>query len=141
MLSLRTGGKGRCFADMFHSLFRGGEIRERFADMPPAFPSVNLHEHSRVERDISPVHATTGVHYSVGANDSSTGIAQDGELAVYNLVPHHAPLLAVINADRHQAGVERLKLFCMPRELAQLGGAVGSPIAAIEDQQDALAVL
>jgi hypothetical protein len=81
------------------------------------------------------------VHQAVGANDSGIGIAQDGELAVCNLFPHHAHLLAVVNADRYQASVEGLGLLCMPRELAQLGGAIGSPVPAIKDQQDALTVL
>ena len=120
--------------DVFHSFFGSREIREGFADVPPAFPPVNIHEQSRVQRDVSSLHATTGVHQPERANDSSARIAQHGELAVYNLFPDHARLLGIVDADRNEARVEGLKLFCMPRELAQLGGAIRSPVAAIKDQ-------
>jgi hypothetical protein len=48
-------------------------------------------------------------------------------------------VLAVVNADRYQTGVESVELFCMLRELAQLASAVRSPVAAIEDQENPIA--
>lgn len=48
-------------------------------------------------------------------------------------------MLAVVNADGYQAGVEGVELFCMLRELAQLASAVRSPVAAIENQENSSA--
>jgi hypothetical protein len=48
-------------------------------------------------------------------------------------------VLAVVNADGYQTGIEGIELFCMLRELAQLASAVRSPVAAIENQEDSLA--
>jgi hypothetical protein len=49
-------------------------------------------------------------------------------------------VLAIVNADGYKTGVEGIELFYVPRELAQLARAIGSPIPAIEDQQDAFAL-
>lgn len=48
--------------------------------------------------------------------------------------------MAVVNADSDQARLEGDKLSGVPRELAQLTRAIGSPISSIENQEHALAV-
>ena len=45
----------------------------------------------------------------------------------------------VVNADRNKPRVEGVKLFRVPRELAQLACTVRSPVAAIKNQKHALA--
>jgi hypothetical protein len=79
------------------------------------------------------------VYEAVGSDHPGAGIAQDSELAVHNLLPDRNCVLAVVHADGYETGVESLKLFFVTRELAQLGGAIGSPVTAIEDQDDAFA--
>jgi hypothetical protein len=58
---------------------------------------------------------------------------------IYNAVPDKERVLAVVNADGYQTGIEGVKLFCVLRELAQLASAVRSPVAAIENQENPLA--
>jgi hypothetical protein len=48
-------------------------------------------------------------------------------------------VFAVVNANGYKSGVERVELFRMPRELAQLARAVRSPVPPIEDQEHASA--
>jgi hypothetical protein len=47
-------------------------------------------------------------------------------------------VLAIVNADSQYHRVERIEIFFVPRELAQLTRAVGSPIPPIEKQEHAL---
>jgi hypothetical protein len=101
--------------------------------MPPAFVPVGIHQRSGVQRDIPSLHSRTGVDQAVGPNHTGTGIAQDTELAVHSFLPDQERVLAVVDANCHQTGVEGFELFCVPRELAQLARAVGSPVTAIED--------
>jgi hypothetical protein len=68
-----------------------------------------------------------------------TGIAQNGELSVHDVLPDFQRVLAVVNANSDQMCVERFELSYVPRELAQLACAVGSPVSAVEDQEHALA--
>jgi hypothetical protein len=48
-------------------------------------------------------------------------------------------VLAVIDTDCDNPDIQRVEVLFVPRELAQLSGAVGSPVAAVENKQDALA--
>jgi hypothetical protein len=50
-----------------------------------------------------------------------------------------ARVLAVVNADGYKTGVEGVELVLMPRELAQLARAIGSPVPSIENQEHASA--
>jgi hypothetical protein len=79
------------------------------------------------------------VYQAVGPNHLSTGITQDRELAVHNGVPDMVRVLAVVNADGYKTRVEGVELFLMPRELAQLARAIGSPVPPIENQEHASA--
>lgn len=58
---------------------------------------------------------------------------------VHNAVPDKERVFAVVNADSNNPCVEGVKFFGMLRELAQLAGAVRSPVAPIENQKHALA--
>jgi len=107
--------------------------------MAPAFPAIVVHQQTSVQRDVSSFHARTGVDQPIGPNYPGAGIAQDGELAADNLLPHETRVLAVVNADGYKTGVEGIELFYVPRELAQLACAIGSPVPAIKDQEHAFA--
>ena len=76
---------------------------------------------------------------SIGADHLSRRVAQDRKLAVDNFLPDQTGVLTVIYTDRHNPRIQRIEVFFVPRELAQLARAVGSPVAAIENKQNALA--
>ena len=76
---------------------------------------------------------------SVGADDLSRRVAEDRELVVDNFLPDQKGVLTVIYTDCHNPRIQRIEVFFVPRELAQLARAVGSPVAAIENKQNALA--
>src|SRR2546428_8962414 len=78
---------------------------------------------------------------SVGADDLSRRVAEDRELVVDNFLPDQTGVLTVIYTDCHNPRIQRIEVFFVPRELAQLTRAVRSPIAAIENKQDVLATL
>jgi hypothetical protein len=50
-------------------------------------------------------------------------------------------VLKVVNADGGDAGIEFFEVFFVPRELAQLDYAERSPVAAVEDEQYAMAAM
>lgn len=107
--------------------------------MAPAFLAIGLHQQSSVQRNVPSLHSRAGVNKAIGSNYPGAGIAQDGELAVDNLLPHETRVLAIVNADGYRTRVEGIELFCVPRELAQLARAIGSPIPTIKDQQNPFA--
>jgi len=76
---------------------------------------------------------------SIGADHLSRRVAQDRELAVDNFLPDQTGVLTVIYTDCHNPRIQRIEVFFVPRELAQLARAVGSPVAAIEKQEHTLA--
>jgi hypothetical protein len=49
-------------------------------------------------------------------------------------------MLGIIHTNRYKTSVEGSELFGVPRELAQLARAVGSPIPSVEHQEHTLAV-
>jgi len=79
------------------------------------------------------------MHQAIGPNHAGTGIAQDGELAVYDVLPDFQRVSTVVNANSYQTCVEGFELFCVLCELAQLACAVRSPVSTIEDQEHTLA--
>lgn len=81
------------------------------------------------------------MHQAVGPNHLSIGIAQDGELLVHHFLPDEKRVLAVVNTYSYDSRLERIKLGPVPRELAQLSSAEGSPVPAVEDQEHAFAAL
>jgi hypothetical protein len=115
--------------------FRRREIGNGGTDSPPTLAPINLDEQSRVQSDVLPFHTGVGVKQTIGANYLRARIAQDRELAVRNLLEDGKGMLAVIYADGQETGVEGFEVFCVPRELAQLSGAVRSPVSTIEDQE------
>jgi len=118
-------------------LFGGGEIGERFADPPPTHAPIDIHQQSGVERDVFSAHASSRVQQAIRPNHPSFGIAQNRELVVYNLLPDEKRVLTIVSADGYNTRVCGIEFFSVTRELAQLAGAVGSPVSAIEDQQHA----
>jgi hypothetical protein len=58
-------------------------------------------------------------------------------LTVHNAVPDTEGVLVIVNADGYKSGIERVELFGMLRELAQLARAVRSPVSSIKNQEDA----
>jgi len=119
--------------------FRRREIGKGGTDSPPTLAPINLDEESRVQSDVLSFHTGVGVHQTIGANYLRPRVAQDSELAVRNLLEDGQGMLAVIHADGQKAGVEGFEVLCVPRELAQLSGAVRSPGSTIEDQEYPLA--
>ncbi len=71
---------------------------------------------------------------SIGADHLSPRVAQDRELAVDNFLPDQTGVLTVIYTDRHNPRIQRIEVFFVPRELAQLTRAVRSPVAPIENK-------
>jgi hypothetical protein len=123
----------RRFANTQQNVFRGWYISERLADMPPSLAAINIHEQSCVQGDVLSLHTGTTVQKTVGSNHPRTWVAQDGELTVHNVVPDTEGVLAIVNADGYKTGIERLELFRMLRELAQLARAVRSPVSSIKN--------
>ena len=76
---------------------------------------------------------------SISADHLSPRVAQDREVTVNNFLPDQTGVLTVINTDRHNPRVQRIEIFFVPRELAQLSRAIWSPVAAVENKQDAAA--
>ena len=76
---------------------------------------------------------------AISTDHLSHRIAQYREPAVDNFLPDQTGVLTVIYTDRHNPRIQRIEVFFVPRELAQLARAVGSPVAAIENKQNALA--
>ena len=107
--------------------------------MPPSLAAIYINEESSVQRDIAPINACVRMYQAIGANHLSTGIAQDRELAVYDGLPDLKRVLAIVNTDGHKLCADRIELFRVLRELAQLTRAVGSPVPTVEDQEHALA--
>jgi hypothetical protein len=100
---------------------------------------VEIYEECGIQRNVLSLHACTGVQQAIGPNYPRTRVAQDSEPAVHNALPDLRCVLSIVNANSYHASVEGFELFCVPRELAQLARAVGSPVAAIEDQEHAFA--
>lgn len=107
--------------------------------MTPSLTPIYINEESSVQRDIISFHTRMRVDQAVGANHLSPGITEDRELAVYDGLPDLKCVFPIVNADRYKARADLLELFRMLRELAQLTGAVGSPVPAVKDQEQALA--
>jgi hypothetical protein len=129
----------RRFPDPCQNLLGGGEIGERFADPPPALAPIDIYQQCGIKSNVLSLHACARVQQAIGPNYPRTGVAQDTELTVHDALPDFECVLNVVNANSYDASVEGLKLFCVPRELAQLARAVRSPVAAIEGQEHALA--
>ena len=138
-----------CFPDLRVSRFTDSsqnflgcrDVRQSFANSPPALAPIGIHKQSSIQCDVFPFHTTTRVYQAIRANYPRTRVTQDGELAVHDLLPHRKRMLAVVHAESYKAGTKRIEFLAMTRELAQLACAVGSPIAPIEDQQYTFAAL
>ena len=78
--------------------------------MPPALAAINIHEQCCIQRDVVSFHASAAMQQAVGANYLGTGVAQDSELAVHDAVPNKKSVLAVVNADGYNTGVEGVEL-------------------------------
>jgi hypothetical protein len=76
---------------------------------------------------------------SIGEDHLSRRVAQDRELAVDNFLPDQTGVLAVIHTDCHNPRIQRIEVFFVPRELAQLTRAVRSPVAPVKNKQHAFA--
>jgi hypothetical protein len=118
---------------------RRGKIGKRLADVPPTLAAIDVDEDSCIQGDVLSVLAGAGMNDSIRANHLGARVAEDSELAVDNSVPDKKCVLAVVHAYGDETRIEGNKLFCVPRELAQLTRAVGSPIATVENQKQALA--
>lgn len=107
--------------------------------MAPSFAPIYINEKSSVQSDIASVDAGVRVYQSIRANHLSSGITKNGELAVDGGLPNLECMFLIVNTDRYKARADLVELFRMLRELAQLTGAVGSPVPAVKDQEHALA--
>jgi len=101
--------------------------------MAPSLAAINIHEQSCVQGDVLSLHTGTVVQKTIGTNHPRTWVAQDGELTVHNVVPDTEGVLAIVNADGYKTGIDRVELFRVLRELAQLARAVRSPVSSVEN--------
>ena len=101
--------------------------------MTPSLAAIEVNEQSCVQGDVLSLHTGTAVQKTVGTNHPRTWVAQDCELTVHNVVPDTEGVLAIINADGYKTGIDRVELFRMLRELAQLARAVRSPVSSVEN--------
>ena len=58
-----------------------------------------------------------------------------------NLLPCLVRVLLAVDAKRNQPHIQLCQIVPMPRELAQFGHAVGSPISTIEEEQHPMPTL
>src|SRR5690242_10929512 len=82
-----------------------------------------------------------GVYKSILSNDTGTGIAQDHQVPVRDILPNLAVVSFIVNADRYYFGILGIKVGFPLRELAQLVHAKGSPVSTIEIQHNSAATL
>ena len=139
-LILRSGLLTACFAllqrvsNAFQRFLGCRQVGERLADPPPQLAAMLIDQQRCIQRDVLPA-SSGGMDQPILADNPRTGIAQHGELAVHDLIPHLSRMLLIIDTDGKQAHAELLELVVVLREPAQLARAIGSPIAAIEDHQ------
>ena len=100
---------------------------------------MRIDEQRRVQRDVVSLHSRAGMQQAIGANYFSIGITEYRELLVYNVPPEGKSLLRVVHADGDDADVERVEVFFVLRELAQLASAIRSPVTTIKDQEHSFA--
>src|SRR5215472_970368 len=74
-------------------------------------------------------------------DDLGAGIAQDREFFFSGLFPNIMCMLLIVNADWNKPDAGFVQLVTVPRELAQFGHAVWSPISAVKIQQHPVAAL
>lgn len=129
----------RGFADAFQDFGRSGKIGKSLADVAPALVAIGVNEEGSVERNVMTLHTRAAMQQAVSADYTSTGIAQHGELTIQDGLPDEQRMLFVINTYGNYADVLVSEFFAVPRELAQLAGAIRSPISSVEDQKQALA--
>ena len=124
----------------FQNLRRLGYVRHSFAHAPPAFHALFVDQQSGSNRYVGITFAV-GVQQAELANDLRAGIAEHGELLLNGFLPNGVGMFHVIHADGNQVCVELVEGGFLPRELAQLDDAERSPIAAVEDDEDAMALV
>ncbi len=132
---MRAGGG---FADALQDFVGCRNVGQGVADPAPTLAAVGIYKQCGIESDVLTLHTCAGVDQTIGVNHVGTRIAQNGELAVQNLFPDIKGVLPVVYADGGHPRVEGCEFLAVLRELAQLSGAVRSPVSAIKDQQHAL---
>jgi hypothetical protein len=126
------------FTDACENFFGRGDVGQSFADSAPAFASIGIDQQRGIQSDVLAFHSTARVNQAIGANYPGARIAQGSELTVHYLLPDRKCMLAIVHTQGYYPRIEKIKFFAVTRELAQLAHAVGSPVAAVEDQQHAL---
>src|SRR5262245_50530900 len=69
------------------------------------------------------------------------GIAEDCEFPLRSLLPNFMSMLLIVNANGNETDAQLFQLFAVPRELAQFGHAVRSPISPVKVQKHSVATL
>ena len=100
--------------------------------MSPSLSAIHVYQQGCVERDIASVHACMRMDEPIRPNYVDVRVAQNRELMIHYGIPDLKCMLLVVNTDANQPGIQRPELFRVLRELAQLAGAEGSPVASIE---------
>ena len=129
-----------CVANTFQNVRRFGNVGDSFAHAPPKLRALCVDQYGGSDSDVGVAFAI-GVEQAVLADHLGPGVAEDGELFLDSLFPDRVGVLDVIHADGNQVRVELIEVGFVPRELAQLDYAERSPIAAVEDDEDAMALL
>jgi hypothetical protein len=76
---------------------------------------------------------------AVLANHQGAGIGKRGEVSGKHLPPYLLNTAVIIDADGQYPHPQAIKVLIVLRELAQFSHAVGSPVTAIEDENDRMA--
>ena len=84
---------------------------------------------------------TFAVQQSVPADHFSTRVTQDGQIVVHHFVPYLAGMSRIIDADTDHLSAHLVKVGLSLCELAQLLGTPGSPVSAVEEEYDLVALL
>jgi hypothetical protein len=122
-----------CLLDAGENLFRFGEVGESLAYFSPTLAPVAIDEENCVERDV--LTAAASMEDAVLTDYTRAGVTQQRNLPV-QFVPQCAGVFRFVHADTNDAGLDTVELLFVLCELAQFGGAVGSPVSAVEKYQN-----
>src|SRR5258708_15729473 len=135
--AFRTRGGNLLYPTQLVQHFRSfRDLEDGGGNLAPALTPVFVDHKRRADGDIG-VTFTTRVKQPVLPSHERLGVAEYDELVGSLLVPNHVGMFLIVHADRYQARFRLFEFTGMLRELAQLAHADRSPVAAIENQNDA----
>jgi hypothetical protein len=120
--------------------FPVGNVGDRLAYTAPFLAPVGPDQERAPQGDVT-VFVPRLMQQAVPADYLGAGIAEDREFFLGGLFPNIVCMLLIVNADGNKPDAGFVQLVTVPRELAQFGHAVRSPISAVKVQQNPVAVL